>query len=61
LDNTTVYIITLLVAIVGAVLSGSIASRKGRSAIGYGILGFVLPVVGVIVALIVPNRRTQPR
>jgi hypothetical protein len=39
-----------------AVASGVIASSKGRSGLGYFILGLLLPLIGVIIAIGVSSR-----
>jgi hypothetical protein len=38
------------IAILGALISGIVAAGKNRNAIGWGALGFCLPLIGVIVA-----------
>lgn len=38
--------------IFGAVCAG-LAAHKNRSAIGYGILGFLFPLIGIIVTLVI--------
>jgi hypothetical protein len=49
--------ISLIVAVVCSMVAAYIASNKGRSVAGYAILGFFLPVIGLIIALVVPSRR----
>jgi hypothetical protein len=49
--------ISLTIAVVSALVSGYIAGSKGRNVAGYAILGFFLPVVGLIVAAVVPSKR----
>jgi hypothetical protein len=56
MDNTLTWIIGLAVAIGCGLLSAKLAGNKGRSPIGYGILGFFLPLVGVVVAAVVPKK-----
>lgn len=48
--------ISLTIAVVSALVSGYIASNKGRHVVGYAILGFFLPIVGLIVAALVPSK-----
>jgi hypothetical protein len=45
----------LAVALIGGLLSGVIASSKGHSFIGYLVIGAVLPIVGIILALVAPS------
>lgn len=40
-----------------AIGAGAIASSKGRSGVGYFILGFFLPIVGILVAIGVSDNR----
>jgi hypothetical protein len=51
------WFIGLAIAIVFAVVCYRVAEGKGRSGVLYGLLGFFLPVIGLIVALVVPDRR----
>lgn len=60
-NNTWVYIVGLVVAVLAAWFSASTASKKGHSPIGYGILGFFLPLVGIIVALVLKDRGQAAR
>jgi len=46
-------IIFLIVAVVCAVICANLAKKKGKSVPLFAILGFFLPIVGVIVALVV--------
>ncbi len=48
--------VLLVVAVIGGVIAGAIASSKGHSFIGYFLLGFLLPVIGIIVALVQPDK-----
>ena len=59
-SKTWVYFVALAVALLAALLSARIAGRKGHSPVGYGVLGFFLPVVGVIVALVIKDRSSVP-
>lgn len=43
-----------------AVGAGAIASAKGRSGFGYFLLGFLLPLVGLLIAIGMPSLRTVP-
>jgi hypothetical protein len=50
------YILAVVIQIVVAVVCYRMAEAKGRSGVLYGILGLVLPVVGLIVTFVVPRR-----
>ncbi|MBV8757297.1 MAG: hypothetical protein JO257_08490 [Deltaproteobacteria bacterium] len=43
--------IFLIVALAGAIISGALASSKGRSGLGWAIFGFFMPLIAVIAAL----------
>ena len=47
-DNQGLY---LIIALVGAILCGAIASSKGRSVVGWAIFGFLLPIIALIAAM----------
>ncbi len=52
----------LLFFVITGSITAVIASKKNRSAVGFFILGFVLPLLGIIVALIVsPGQPPAPR
>jgi len=40
----------LFIAILGALISAAVAAGKNRNPLGWGALGFFLPLIGVIVA-----------
>ena len=42
-----------------AVVSGVIASAKGRSGIGYFVIGLMLPIIGVLLAIGMPALRSD--
>jgi hypothetical protein len=46
-----VTMVVLIIGVLGAAISAVIAMGKGRSALGWGVLGFLMPLIGVIVAL----------
>jgi hypothetical protein len=41
--------------------AGHIASEKGRSGIGYFILGLLLPIIGLLIAIGVPAKMQAPK
>ncbi len=43
-----------------AIASGVIASSKGRSGLGYFVLGLLLPLIGIIIAIGVSSRVAPP-
>ena len=50
------WIIVLAVAAAFGFVCAKIAAGKGRSPVGYGLLGFFLPIVGLIVIAVLPSR-----
>jgi len=52
----TYFWISLTIGVVAALASAYIASTTGRHVAGYAILGFFLPLIGLIVAAVVPSR-----
>jgi len=46
--------IYFVIATICALISGIVASGKGRSAFGFGMLGFFFPVVGIVAACCLP-------
>ena len=42
--------IYFIVGLVGAVWAAAVAGSKNNNALGYAVLGFVLPLIGVIAA-----------
>ena len=54
-----IWLVWLAIGVVAAIVCARIATSKGRSAIGYGILGFVLPLIGLIVVAVLPSRQGQ--
>lgn len=59
MDRTWLWIISFAVAAVCAFLCARIAAGKGRSPLGYAILGFFLPIIGLIVIAVLPSRAGQ--
>lgn len=51
------WFIGLAIAITIAVVCYRIAEGKGRSGVLWGIVGFILPIVGLIVVLVLPDKR----
>jgi hypothetical protein len=47
--------IYLVIGFIGGVTCAFIASNKRRSAIGWFVIGFLLPLIGVILAIVLPS------
>lgn len=45
----------LLFGILGAMICAAIASTKNRSVVGFGVIGFLLPLIGIILILVLPD------
>ena len=45
-----------IVWILGGVVAALIASRRGRSVVGWGVLGLIFSVIAVIVVAVLPKR-----
>jgi uncharacterized membrane protein YgaE (UPF0421/DUF939 family) len=56
MDNTPFWIIALAVAIISAFISAKLAGKKGHNPTGYAILGFFLPMIGIIVAALLAEK-----
>jgi predicted cobalt transporter CbtA len=50
------WLISLAIAIVVAVLCYRIAEGKGRSGVLWGILGFIIPIIALIIILVLPDK-----
>ena len=44
----------LMIATIGAAISAVVASGKARSALGWGLVGFLFPLIGVVAVLCLP-------
>lgn len=51
--------LVLLFGILGALICACIASTKNRSALGFGMIGFLLPLIGIILILVLPDGPQQ--
>ena len=47
--------------LVGGVAAGWIAWRKGRSVVGWGILGLIFSVIAIVVVALLPARNGRSR
>jgi predicted cobalt transporter CbtA len=52
------WLISPAIAIVFAVLCYRIAEGKGRSGVLWGILGFIIPIIALIIILVLPDKST---
>ena len=59
-SNSWLWIAGLVVGLVVAFICARVAGNKGHSAVGYGLLGFFLPLIGIIVVLVIKDR-TGPK
>jgi uncharacterized membrane protein len=50
------WIVALVVAGLGAFIAARIAGGKGHSPVVFGILGFFLPLIGMIIAAVMPRK-----
>lgn len=58
MDYTWTWIAGFVIAVVSSLLCARLATNKGRSATGFAILGFFLPLIGLIVAALIPAKTT---
>jgi hypothetical protein len=48
-------VIYLFVAFLGAVVCSAIAIARGRSGVGWFVIGFLIPIIGLILILVLPK------
>jgi hypothetical protein len=51
-------IFALIGGLIAAIICGLIAAAKGRSAIGWGILGFFFSIITLIVVIVIPSKKS---
>jgi hypothetical protein len=49
MSNTTIAIIAFALALACSFICANVAQKKGRSVVGFAILGFLVPLLGIIV------------
>lgn len=49
-------IVWIAVGAIGAFFASRIAGNKGHSPALFGIIGFVLPLIGIIIAAVLPKK-----
>ena len=59
MNNSWLWITSFVIAVICSFVSARIAGGKGHSALGFAILGFLLPLIGVIVALLLKPREAS--
>lgn len=45
-------------SVIAAIICGVIAATKGRSAIGWGLLGLFFSIITLIVVIVIPSKRS---
>jgi hypothetical protein len=45
-------------SVIAAIVCGVIAATKGRSALGWGLLGLFFSILTLIVVIVIPSKRT---
>ena len=50
----------LLIMLAGGVIAGAIASGKGRSGLGWFVIGAFFPLIGIVIVACLPALNTQP-
>ena len=51
-------IFALIGGLIAAIVCGFIAATKGRSAIGWGLLGFFFSIITLIVVIVIPSKKS---
>jgi uncharacterized membrane protein YoaK (UPF0700 family) len=57
--NVAVSLIGLVIAVVCAVVCHRIATTKGRSPVLWAVLGFLFPLIALIVIALLPSKRAS--
>jgi hypothetical protein len=58
--DVTFTLISLVISIVCAAICYRIAINKDRNPVGWTLLGFFLPLIGIIVIALLPRKRPAP-
>lgn len=53
--------IQLLIHVVFAVIVGAVAQSKGRNVVGWAALGLIVPCIGLILVLVLPDLKVEER
>lgn len=59
MDNIWLVAIALAVAAAFGLICARIASMKGRNPVGYGLLGFFVPLIGLMVVGLLPSKSPE--
>ena len=59
MDNAIPVISGLVISVVFAIVCASLAGGRNRSRVGWAILGFIFPIIALVVLLILGNKKTQ--
>jgi ascorbate-specific PTS system EIIC-type component UlaA len=59
LADSTIYIVALLVGVVCGIGCVALSKSKNRNAVGFFFLGFLLGVIGLIIALFIPVKEAM--
>jgi hypothetical protein len=51
--------IWLCFSVIGMFVAGMIAHSKNRNAFGWGAIGFLMPLIAVILAIVLPPNETR--
>jgi hypothetical protein len=58
IGGTIKWIVGVIGGIIAAIICGVIAATKGRSAIGWGVLGFFFSIITLIVVIVIPSKKS---
>ena len=53
------WLISLAIQITIAVVCYRIAEGKGRSGVLWGVIGFIFPIIGLIIVFVLPDKRVS--
>ncbi len=51
----------LIIGLVAGSICAAVASSKGRNAIGWGVIGFLFPLIGIILILVLSDLKAEQR
>ena len=58
IGGTIKWIVGVIGGFIAAIICGVIAATKGRSVIGWGILGFFFSIITLIVVIVIPSKKS---
>jgi hypothetical protein len=59
MDNAIPVISGLVISVVFAIVCASLAGGRNRSRVGWAILGFIFPIIALVVLLILGKKKTH--